>query len=55
LHSKYESNAGLGDLLELLKNANKQKEIVLHYFQLIAVERPEAKPNGAEKPIGKTS
>jgi primosomal protein N' (replication factor Y) len=52
LHSKYESNAGLGDLLELLKNANKQKEIVLHYFQLIAVEktRGEAERSGA-KPI----
>ena len=52
LHSKYESNAGLGDLLELLKNANKQKEIVLHYFQLIAVEktRGEAEHSGA-KPI----
>ena len=52
LHSKYESNAGLGDLLELLKNANKQKEIVLHYFQLIAVEktRGEAEQSGA-KPI----
>ena len=52
LHSKYESNAGLGDLLETLKNANKQKEIVLHYFQLIAVEktRGEAEHSGA-KPI----
>ncbi|MFV8362891.1 replication restart helicase PriA [Flavobacterium sp. ZT3P35] len=52
LHSKYESNAGLGDLLELLKNATKQKEIVLHYFQLIAVEktRGEAEQSGA-KPI----
>ena len=52
LHSKYESNAGLGDLLELLKNANKQKEIVLHYFQLTAVEktRGEAERSGA-KPI----
>ncbi|MFV8332462.1 replication restart helicase PriA [Flavobacterium sp. GSP14] len=52
LHSKYESNAGLGDLLELLKNATKQKEIVLHYFQLIAVEktRVEAERSGA-KPI----
>ncbi|MEZ7498034.1 primosomal protein N' [Flavobacterium sp. Arc3] len=39
LHSKYESNQGLGELLEALKNANKQKEIVLTYFQLIASEK----------------
>jgi len=39
LHSKYESNEGLGQLLEVLKNANKQKEIVLSYFQLSASEK----------------
>ena len=39
LHSKYESNEGLGALLEILKNANKQKEIVLSYFQLSASEK----------------
>lgn len=39
LYSKYESNQGLGELLETLKNANKQKEIVLTYFQLIASEK----------------
>jgi primosomal protein N' (replication factor Y) len=39
LHSKYESNEGLGELLEILKNANKQKEIVLSYFQLSASEK----------------
>lgn len=39
LHSKYESDQGLGDLLELLKNANKQKEIVLSYFQLSATTK----------------
>ncbi|WP_281298718.1 replication restart helicase PriA [Flavobacterium limnophilum] len=39
LHSKYESNEGLGELLEKLKNANKQKEIVLSYFQLSASEK----------------
>ncbi|MDO8316525.1 MAG: primosomal protein N' [Flavobacterium sp.] len=39
LHSKYESNEGLGELLETLKNANKQKEIVLSYFQLSASEK----------------
>ncbi|TRX03134.1 replication restart helicase PriA [Flavobacterium gawalongense] len=52
LHSKYDSNAGLGELLETLKNANKQKEIVLSYFQLSATEktRGEAERSGA-KPI----
>ncbi|WPR70598.1 primosomal protein N' [Flavobacterium sp. NG2] len=39
LHTKYDSNEGLGMLLELLKNANKQKEVVLAYFQLSAVEK----------------
>jgi primosomal protein N' (replication factor Y) len=39
LHSKYESNEGLSELLEVLKNANKQKEIVLSYFQLSASEK----------------
>jgi primosomal protein N' (replication factor Y) len=39
LHSKYDSNAGLSELLETLKNANKQKEIVLGYFQLSATEK----------------
>jgi primosomal protein N' (replication factor Y) len=39
LHSKYESNQGLSELLETLKNANKQKEIVMAYFQLSASEK----------------
>ncbi|HJS00068.1 MAG TPA: hypothetical protein VJ780_03955, partial [Flavobacterium sp.] len=39
LHSKYNSSQGLNDLLEVLKNANKQKEIVLAYFQLSASEK----------------
>ncbi|TDE28551.1 primosomal protein N' [Flavobacterium ranwuense] len=39
LHPKYESNDGLSELLETLKSANKQKEIVLNYFQLSAVEK----------------
>ena len=39
LHSKYETNEGLRELLEILKNANKQKEIVLTYFQLSASEK----------------
>ncbi|MGQ7944523.1 replication restart helicase PriA [Flavobacterium sp. WC2509] len=39
LHPKYDSNDGLKDLLEILKSANKQKEIVLNYFQLSASEK----------------
>jgi primosomal protein N' (replication factor Y) len=39
LHSKYDSNEGLSELLEVLKNANKQKEIVLSYFQISASEK----------------
>ena len=39
LHTKYETNEGLGELLEVLKSANKQKEIVLSYFQLSASEK----------------
>lgn len=39
LHAKYESDTGLQELLEVLKSANKQKEIVLTYFQLSASEK----------------
>ena len=39
LHSKYESDQGLEELLDVLKNANKQKEIVLAYFQISAIEK----------------
>jgi primosomal protein N' (replication factor Y) len=39
LHSKYESNESLSQLLELLKAATKQKELVLQYFQLKALEK----------------
>jgi primosomal protein N' (replication factor Y) (superfamily II helicase) len=39
LHSKYDSNDGLELLLETLKNANKQKEVVLSFFQLSASEK----------------
>ena len=39
LHSDFESNEGLVKLLEILKNANKQKEIVLSYFQISASEK----------------
>ena len=48
LHSKYESNEGLNELLEILKNANKQKAIVLSYFQLSASEK---KPISVKKLI----
>jgi primosomal protein N' (replication factor Y) len=37
LHSKYDSNEGLE--LETQKNANKQKEVVLTYFQLNASDK----------------
>ncbi len=39
LQSQYNEDSGLTNLLETLKNANKQKEIVLHYFQLRASEK----------------
>jgi primosomal protein N' (replication factor Y) len=39
LHAKYNTNDGLKELLEILKSANKQKEIVLNYFQLSASEK----------------
>jgi len=39
LHAKYESNQGLSELLEKLKSANKQKEIILTFFQLTASEK----------------
>lgn len=41
LHSKYESDQGLGELLEVLKNASKQKGIVLAYFQISASEKSQ--------------
>ena len=36
LHDAYASSDGLSQLLEVLKNANKQKEAVLKYFQILA-------------------
>ena len=39
LHPQYVSNSGLSELLEILKSASKQREIVLIYFQLNAAER----------------
>jgi primosomal protein N' (replication factor Y) len=39
LNPKFDSNEGLGTLLETLKSANKQTEIVLSFFQLSATEK----------------
>lgn len=39
LHPQYQNEKGLMALLEILKNANKQKELVLQYFQLQAREK----------------
>ena len=39
LHEQYQSEQGLTTLLEILKSANKQKELVLQYFQLQAREK----------------
>lgn len=39
LHSKFDSNEGLNELLETLKSAAKQRAIVLTYFQLSAKEK----------------
>ncbi|NRT15463.1 primosomal protein N' (replication factor Y) [Flavobacterium sp. 28A] len=50
LSENYNSNEGLSELLEVLKNANKQKELVLSYFQLHASEK---KPITVKKLIEK--
>ena len=39
LHSQYNSHSGLNELIEALKGAAKQREVVLTYFQLNAVEK----------------
>ena len=39
IHAQYDSDKGLNTLLEILKKATKQKEIVLSYFQLVASEK----------------
>jgi len=49
LHSKYESDQGLKELLEILKSS-KQKEVVLNYFQLSASEK---KPVAVKKLLEK--
>jgi primosomal protein N' (replication factor Y) len=39
LHTRYISDQGLNQLLEELKNAKKQKEIILSYFQITASDK----------------
>ena len=39
LHPQFEAENGLNLLLDLLKNAAKQKEIIMHFFQLQATEK----------------
>ena len=52
LHPKYNSDSGLGELLEALKNAAKQREIVMNYFQLSASEKTRSKSElSVAKPI----
>ena len=50
LHPQYDSNEGLSLLLDILKNAEKQKAIVLNYFQLSALEK---KPISVKQLIAK--
>ncbi len=42
LSEQYKSDSGLSELLGVLKNANKQKEVVLTYFQLSAASNKKA-------------
>ncbi|RZL33035.1 MAG: primosomal protein N', partial [Pedobacter sp.] len=44
LKPQYNSSEGLNQLLELLKKAQKQKEIVLSYFQLVATDKNKPIP-----------
>jgi primosomal protein N' (replication factor Y) len=39
LHAEFQNNQNLSELLEILKSAAKQKELVLAYFQLSASEK----------------
>jgi primosomal protein N' (replication factor Y) len=39
LNNEFDSNKGLEQLLETLKSATKQKEVILSYFQLTATEK----------------
>lgn len=52
LNEHYNSNEGLSQLLDNLKNAQKQKEIVLSYFQLTALEK---KPIEVKKLVEKAN
>ena len=53
LDPKYNSSDGLNDLLQLLKNAQKQREIVMNYFQLMATEN--GKPIAVKQLVEKSS
>ena len=39
LHDEFSNQERLSELLEILNNAKKQRELVLQYFQLVAVEK----------------
>lgn len=39
LHAEFQNSENLAELLDILKNAEKQKELVLAYFQLAASEK----------------
>lgn len=52
LQTHYETNTGLQELLELLKNSSKQKEVVLAYFQLNALTK---KPISVKELISKAN
>jgi primosomal protein N' (replication factor Y) len=52
LQEQYRSNEGLIQLLDLLKNAQKQKEIVLSYFQIHASDK---KPIAVKKLVDQTN
>ena len=48
LNTIYETDNGLNELLQILKKSEKQKQIVLHYFQISATEK---KPVAVKKLI----
>jgi primosomal protein N' (replication factor Y) len=55
LHSQYETDEGLEQLLQVLKSAHKQKEIVLSYFQLRALEKKPVTVKKLTEVSGSTS
>ncbi|MBP1221518.1 primosomal protein N' [Flavobacterium sp. 1355] len=55
LHSQYETDEGLEQLLQVLKSAHKQKEIVLSYFQLRALEKSPVTVKKLTEVSGSTS